>query len=108
MLRKSPGREVDVGVAEAGEDAPPTEVDAVRAGQCGLVGADPAGDAVACDRQGAGQWERRLHRPDDAVLQDQVPNLFEGSTVWTTMTTLVILLLLVVMLAIASYWPTSD
>jgi hypothetical protein len=35
-------------------------------------------------------------------------NLFEGSIVWTTMTTLVILLLLVVMLAIASYWPTSD
>jgi hypothetical protein len=99
---------VDVGVAEAGEDAPPTEVDAVRAGQRGLVGADPAGDAAACDRQGAGQWERRLHRPDDAVLQDQARNLCEGSIVWTTMTTLVILLLLVVMLAIASYWPTSD
>jgi hypothetical protein len=31
-----------------------------------------------------------------------------GSIVWTTMNTLVILLLLVVMLAIASYWPTSD
>jgi hypothetical protein len=72
------------------------------------VGADPAGDAVACDRQGAGQWERRLHGPDDAVLQDQARNLFEGSIVWTTMTTLVILLLLVVMLAIASYWPASD
>jgi hypothetical protein len=72
------------------------------------VGADPACDAVACDRQGAGQWERRLHRPDDAVLQDQARNLFDGSTVWMTMTTVVILLLLVVMLAIASYWPTSD
>ena len=73
---------MDVGVAEAGEDAPPAEVDTVRAGQRGLVGADPACDAFACDRQGA--------------------------AVWTTMTTLVILLLLVVMLAIASYWPTSD
>ena len=99
---------MDLGVAEAGEDAAPTEVDAVRARQRGLVGADPAGDSVACDRQGAGQWERRLHRPDDPVLQDQARNLFEGSIVWTTMTTLVILLLLVVMLAIASYWPTSD
>jgi hypothetical protein len=99
---------VDVGVAEAGEDAPATEIDAVRAGQRGLVGADPAGDAVACDREGAGQWERRLHRSDNAVLQDQARNLLEGSSVWTTMTTLVILLLLVVMLAIASYWPTSD
>ena len=99
---------MDVGVAEAGENAPPAQVDAIGAGQRGLVGADPAGDAVACDRQSAGQWERRLHRPDDAVLQDQAGNLFEGSTVWTTMTTLVILLLLVVMLAIASYWPTSD
>ena len=99
---------MDVGVAEAGEDAPPAEVDAVRAGQRRLVGADPTGDAVARDRQGAGQWERRLHRSDDAVLQDQARNLFQGSIVWTTMTTLVILLLLVVMLAIASYWPTSD
>jgi hypothetical protein len=72
------------------------------------VGADPAGDAGACDRQGAGQWERRLHCSDDAVLQDQARNLFQGSIVWTTMITLVILLLLVVMLAIASYWPTSD
>jgi hypothetical protein len=37
-----------------------------------------------------------------------VRNLFEGSIVWTTMNTLVILLLLIVMLATASYWPTSD
>jgi hypothetical protein len=31
-----------------------------------------------------------------------------GSAVLGTMNTLVILLLLVVLLAIASYWPTSD
>ncbi len=99
---------MDVRVAEAGEDAASAQVDAVGAGQRGLVGADPAGDAVASDRQGTGQRERRLHRPDDAVLQDQARNLFEGSAVWTTMNTLVILLLLVVMPAIASYWPTSD
>ena len=99
---------MDVRVAEAGEDAPPAEVDAVGAGERRLVGADPAGDAVACDRQGAGRRERRLHRPDDAVLEDHARNLFQGSIVWTTMATLVILLLLVVMVAIASYWPTSD
>ena len=61
---------MDVRVVEAGEDTATAQVDAVRAGQSGLVRADPAGDPIARDRERAGDGQRRLHRPDDAVLQD--------------------------------------
>ena len=52
-LRQRPAREVHVRVREARQDAPPAEVDPVRAGQRGLVRPDPAGDPVArdCERR---------------------------------------------------------
>ena len=71
-LRERPGREVDVRVGEAGEDAPPAEVDDVGAGQRSLVRADAARDAVACDRQRALRRHARVHRANDAVLEDHV------------------------------------
>ena len=50
-LRERPGREVDVGVGEGGQDAAPAEVHGLRRRQRPLVDADPARDAVAGDRQ---------------------------------------------------------
>ena len=50
-LRERPGRKVDVRVGEAGEDAPPAEVDDVRRGERSLVRADAAGDPIARDRE---------------------------------------------------------
>src|SRR5919108_5043736 len=47
--RQSPGREVDMGVREPRQDATSAEIDALRARQRGLVGSDPARDAVTGD-----------------------------------------------------------
>ena len=69
-LRERPGREVDVRVGEAGKDAAPAEIDDVGARERGLVRADPAGDVRAGDRERAGRRQRRIHRADDAVLED--------------------------------------
>jgi hypothetical protein len=66
---------VDVRVGEAGEDAAPAEVDALGARERRLVRPDAAGDPVAGDRKRAGDWQRRIHRPDDAVLEDHVRRL---------------------------------
>ena len=107
-LGERPGREVDVGVGEAREDAPPGEVNALRARERGLVRPDAAGDAVAGDGECARDGEGRIHRPDDPVLEDHVlRNLSGPSFVLRTVNTLVILLLLIVMAALATYWPTS-
>ena len=99
---------MDVGVVEARQHTAAPEVDPVGARQSGLVGPDPARDPVACDRQCARDRKRRLHRPDDAALEDHVRNRSGASFVSNSMNRIVILLLLVVMLAVASYWPTSD
>jgi hypothetical protein len=69
-LRESPGGEVDVRVRESRQDAAAAEVDPVRAGEGGLVRADPAGDALPRDREGRRLRERRVERADDAVLED--------------------------------------
>ena len=61
---------MDVRVGEAGEDAAPPEVDAVRAGQRGLVRPDPARDSLAGDCEGGGPRQRRIERPDRPVLED--------------------------------------
>ena len=81
------------------------------------MGADSAGDEVARNGQRANDREPRLHRADHPVLQDH-PRDSRGHQRRETrsgvvplgqdMNALVILLLLVVMLAVASYWPTSD
>ena len=56
-LRERPGREVDVRVGEAGQDAAAAEVDALRARERRLVGADAARDAVARNGQRADERE---------------------------------------------------
>ena len=60
-----------MGVVEARDDAAPAEVDALGARQGRLVRPDTADDPLARDRQRARQRERRLHRADDAVLENQ-------------------------------------
>ena len=69
-LRERPGREVDVRVGEAGEDAAAAEVDDVRARQRRLVHAHAAGDVRARERDGATRRKRRVERPDDPVLEN--------------------------------------
>ena len=70
VLRDRPGREVHVGVAEPGNGAAAAEVDALRAGQRGLVRPDPAGNPLAADCQAAHDRQRRLQGPNHAVLED--------------------------------------
>ena len=78
-LRERPGGEVDVRVRESREDAAPAQVDPVRARERGLVGADPAGDALAGDREGGRFRERRVEGADDAVLEDHKARIVTGS-----------------------------
>ena len=99
---------MDVGVVEPRQDAASAQVDPVRTGERGLVGADPPGDPVTGNGQCARDRQRRLHRPDHTVLEDHTLSLSSPSSVSSTMNTLVILLPLVVMLAVASYWPRSE
>jgi hypothetical protein len=61
---------VDVGVVEAGQDAAAAEVDDVGRGERRLVDADAARDPVAGDRERAPCRQGRVHRPDDAVLEN--------------------------------------
>jgi hypothetical protein len=108
---------MDVGIGEAGQDAAAAEVDVLRACEGGLVRADSAGDEVARNGQSTNKREPRLHRADHSVFQDH-PRDSRGHQRRETsarlmpfakdMNALVILLLLVVMLAVASFWPTSD
>jgi hypothetical protein len=49
--RDGPRREVDVGIVEAREDAPPAQVDPLRPGQRRFVRSDPACDPVSGNRQ---------------------------------------------------------
>jgi hypothetical protein len=99
---------MDVRVVEARKHTAAAQIDAIGAGERGLVRPDAARDAVAGDRESAGDRELWRHCPHDAVLEDHLRNLFGASTVDRTMNTIVILLLLVVMLALATFWPTSD
>jgi hypothetical protein len=106
-----------VGIGEARQNAAAAEVDVLRACEGGLVGADSAGDEVAGNGQGTNDREPRLHCANHPVFQDH-PRDSRGHqrretrscvvTLVEDMNALVILLLLVVMLAVASYWPTSD
>ncbi|PYR87414.1 MAG: hypothetical protein DMF84_31820 [Acidobacteria bacterium] len=57
-------------IAEPGDNAAATEVDALRPGQYRLVRSDTAGDPLARDRQAAHDRQRRLEGPDHAVLED--------------------------------------
>src|SRR6476660_5677628 len=61
-----------MGVGEARQHATAAEVDAVGARQCAFVRTDAAGDPLACNRESSGGRQRRLHRPDDAVLDDHL------------------------------------
>jgi hypothetical protein len=69
-LRERPRREVNVGVVEPRQHAPAADVDALGTDKRRLVGPDPAGDPLAGDRQRMRDGERRLHRPDDPVLEN--------------------------------------
>ena len=69
-LGQRPGREVDVGVGERGEDAAAAEVHHVGACERGLVDADAAGDVGAGDRERPSGRQRGVERADDAVLED--------------------------------------
>ena len=69
-LRERPGREVDVRVGEAGKDAAAAEIDDIRTGQRQLVRPDATRHVRAGDRERAGPRQRRIHRADDAVLED--------------------------------------
>ncbi len=71
---------MDVGIGEARQHAAAAEVDAVGARQRGFVRADAAGDPLAGDRETAGRRERRLHRPDDAVLEDHLKEAYADLT----------------------------
>src|SRR6476660_6953646 len=42
--------------------------------------ADPAGDPLAGDREPAGRRQRRLHRPDDAVLENHCGEAYADLT----------------------------
>ena len=75
LLRQRPGRKVDVRVGEGGEDAAAAEVDDVRARERRLVDADAAGDVRAGDRERPSCRQRRVERPDHAVLQDHARSL---------------------------------
>src|SRR6266852_4704819 len=79
VLRDCPGREVDVRVGEAGEDAAAAEVDRLGACERGLVHADPARDAVAGDCQRARDRQGRVERANDAVVEDHGASLTRGA-----------------------------
>jgi catechol 2,3-dioxygenase-like lactoylglutathione lyase family enzyme len=72
---------VHVRVVEAGQDAPATQVDDLRARERRLVHADAAGDQHARDRDRAGKRELRVERADHAVVEDHAKNLTGGGTV---------------------------
>jgi hypothetical protein len=57
-------------VGEGRQDAEPAEVDDIRARKRCFVHANAAGDIPARDRKCPRGGEGRLHRPDDAVLED--------------------------------------
>jgi hypothetical protein len=61
---------MDVGVGEAGKDAPPAEVDAIRARERGLVRPDAAGDPLPRNRERRRSRQRRVQRADGPVLED--------------------------------------
>ena len=65
-------------IREAGEDAPAAEVDDIRAGESSLVRADPARNAVACDRQRALHRHARVHRANDAVPRGSCRRHYRG------------------------------
>ena len=69
-LRQRPGREVDVRVGEAGQDAATAEVDRLRARQRGLVHPDAAGDPLARDPERGDGRQRRVERADRPVAED--------------------------------------
>ena len=71
-LGDRPLREVDVGVIEAGQHAPSAEIDDLGAGQGGLVHADAAGDLVGSDGERPGARQERVHRADDAVVENHL------------------------------------
>ena len=72
VLCDCPGREVDVGVGEARKHAAAAEVDPLRSRQRRLVRTHGARNPVAGDRERGRDRERRLHRPDDPVLEDHL------------------------------------
>jgi hypothetical protein len=69
-----------VGVGQAREHAAAAEVDAVGARQRGFVRADAAGDPLTGDRESTRSRQRRLHRPDDAVLEDHLNKAYADLT----------------------------
>src|SRR5262249_27083997 len=70
VLRERPRREVHVGVVQAGEDDAAAQVDDVGRGERGLVHSDAARDPLACDRERPLRRQLRVHRADEAVLED--------------------------------------
>ncbi|MBA3375028.1 MAG: hypothetical protein H0U00_04320 [Actinobacteria bacterium] len=69
-LSERPGREVNVRVGEARDDAPAAEIDDVGGREGGLVRTHSACDPLARDRECASDWKRRVHRADDTVFED--------------------------------------
>ena len=74
-LGERPGREVDVRVGEARKDAAAAEIDDIRTGKRQLVRPDPARHVRPGDRERSGRRQRRIHRADDAVLEDHARRL---------------------------------
>ena len=69
---QGPVEEVDVGVAEAGQDAPPLQVDPLVPDGVGgaLAHVDSAGDRVGRDRERAHLGQAGIHGVDGPVVQD--------------------------------------
>ena len=83
VLRERPRDEVDVRVREAGKHAAAAEIDDLRRRKRRLVRADAAGDPVAGDRERPRDRQRRVERPDDAVLEDHAGRILPCSTTST-------------------------
>ena len=79
-LGEGPGREVDVGVVEAGKDTTAPEIDTLRAGKRKFVRTDATHDPVAGDCKGTGRRQERVHRPHRPVLEDHRSNILAGLT----------------------------
>ena len=60
-----------VRVVKARQHDPPAQIDHFRRGKRHLVDADPAGNALTRDREGALRRQLRVHRADQAVFEDQ-------------------------------------
>ena len=70
-----PGREVDVRVREAGDDAAAAEIDHLGRGKGLFVDTDPAGDSLPRDRKCTCNRKRCVHGADDPVIEDHGPRL---------------------------------